>query len=547
MARPPLQYAGVPYTCEQNPFETTHVLAGGEVVICEVLDRKPVGNIKDASLGEIWNGPEYSAFRSRYANGQADECRGCIFRRSAPSVGAVKALWGWHEPDEGGALWSRAVASFECHPAGHSTLVLKGLLPAGPGANAVRFHHDGQEVGIVRNAGEQPLEFEAHLKIDDPGKANRFEARVETVFSPWRRGLSGDTRELGFALFDACLSNAPPGPALGAGRITPGRRTGIAKMGAQLLPAALRVATRLARKPTVRRWAAPSDSFSIVIPERGAPALLAGCLDSLGQALANLSAMPEVVISVNGSPRGDYADLMARWPMFRFVFAYRPLGFTSAVRFGLEHVHSGWSYLLNSDMRVAPDTFSSILPWCEPGTFSLASRISMLRGGAAKETNRTRIELLDGLPNLIELDCDTRVPVEHSYSGGGSSLFQTAPLRYFADRTACYDPFYWEDAEWGVRAASLGLKNLFVPASRVEHFGRATVNRFYEADEASRIFERNRIQFHLRCMPEADTPSIRERLATVPAKTTWELLHLLRLGSMLCARASTVARSRPTP
>ena len=47
-------------------------------------------------------------------------------------------------------------------------------------------------------------------KLDDCEQTNRFVARVEHGFSPWRRGLSNDTRELGFALFSAELTRAIP-------------------------------------------------------------------------------------------------------------------------------------------------------------------------------------------------------------------------------------------------------------------------------------------------------------------------------------------------
>jgi GT2 family glycosyltransferase len=138
----------------------------------------------------------------------------------------------------------------------------------------------------------------------------------------------------------------------------------------------------------------------------------------------------------------------------------------------------------------------------------------------------------------VELDGAISVPVEHFYSGGGSSLFQTAWLRRFTGQTSCYDPFYWEDAEWGVRAKSAGMRNIFVPDSSVQHMGKATVSRFYQPSEVTRIFERNRIQFQLRCTLSRDTSAIRERLEHAPLRTICELLQPWRLASMARARAA---------
>jgi hypothetical protein len=187
----------------------------------------------------------------------------------------------------------------------------------------------------------------------------------------------------------------------------------------------------------------PDDSLGVIIPERGSAKILAVCLAALETALARVSIRAEVAVVINGSRRADYEGLIARYPGFRFVSFSRPLGFTAAIRAGLRHVTAGWTYLLNNDMWLAEDALSNILLHRGPAVFSLASRITMTNQDAARETNRTGIEFIDGLANLLELDGAATGPVEHFYSGGGSSLFQTEWLRQFVNRTTCYDPFYY--------------------------------------------------------------------------------------------------------
>ena len=43
----------------------------------------------------------------------------------------------------------------------------------------------------------------------------------------------------------------------------------------------------------------------------------------------------------------------------------------------------------------------------------------------------------------------------------------------------CYDPFYWEDVEWSVRAWRDGMRVLFCPRSHAAHQHRMTTARFY--------------------------------------------------------------------
>lgn len=211
VARPPdFVHRNGAFTCEQNPFETVHVLSNGDVVPCEVMDKKVIGSLRSSTLRDIWEGLEYRDFRDRYTKNEIPECTGCIFRAPITEMGPIRTSWGWYERDESGTLWSRTTSCFECEGKGQTSLVLSGLLPSGRQSNCVEFLRDGQQLAVVQNNGEQSRPFWAELSLDDSQQTNRFVARVEHGFSPWRRGLSNDARELGFALFSAELTRVAP-------------------------------------------------------------------------------------------------------------------------------------------------------------------------------------------------------------------------------------------------------------------------------------------------------------------------------------------------
>ena len=71
-------------TCEQNPWETIHILANGDAVVCEVQDRVVMGNLARQSLAEVWHGARYREFREQYLNGTAPACRSCVWRKTSP-------------------------------------------------------------------------------------------------------------------------------------------------------------------------------------------------------------------------------------------------------------------------------------------------------------------------------------------------------------------------------------------------------------------------------------------------------------------------------
>ena len=525
------------FFCDQNPFETAHVLANGDVVVCEVLDRKPMGSLAHTSLASIWNGAAYESFRKSYLGDAVEECRTCVFRAHSETVGPLRTLWGWHNRDQAGTLWSRPNAGFSCQGDDRRFVSIDGMLPPAYRAgeeNSLAISRDDRVVARVVNETRHPLHFRISLPVRAEA-VTEFVATVQHPYSPWRAGRSQDARQLGFALLNAETSDTAFSGER-ARRLRIPRVLDAKNRAADLVPALIallqsRLRSEEPAPPRIPRLPAPT--LSVIIPERGNPAMLSRCIDALDHATP-------VVVVVNGvRRRSDYASVEARHANCKFVYFRRPLGFSAAIRAGLRHVTTGWTYLLNSDVLMSPDALRYVFDCIAPDVFSVASRVTLSNARAGTETNRTRIRIEDGLVNLVELTPGSGV-VEHAYSGGGSSLFQTELLREFVHETRCYDPFYWEDAEWGTLAVGMGFRNLFAASSSVLHEGHATVVRYYPADEIARIFERNRIQFQLRCGPDGDWEPIRDRIAHAPWKTILELLHPARLMSAARIRQKRV-------
>ncbi|MGH9792588.1 MAG: SPASM domain-containing protein [Candidatus Acidiferrales bacterium] len=66
------------HTCDQDPWETVHILANGDVVTCEVREKAVLGNLRRQTLREIWQGAAYQEFRRDYVAGRSLACRTCF-------------------------------------------------------------------------------------------------------------------------------------------------------------------------------------------------------------------------------------------------------------------------------------------------------------------------------------------------------------------------------------------------------------------------------------------------------------------------------------
>jgi GT2 family glycosyltransferase/MoaA/NifB/PqqE/SkfB family radical SAM enzyme len=512
-------------TCEQNPWETSHILANGDVVVCEVQDKSPLGNLASESFRDLWQGDRYRRVRTSYLHATLPACRSCPWLERIDrdgwnagfnSFGPLNAQFirGWYAKENEQVVWSRQSAVLVLRkPPSSDMLAVSGLLPpnqSGREPNSLTIRCNGDVFATVENRGPEMLSFEVRNNIGHADGIAVLEFETAMRFLPRETG-SVDVRELGFALVEAVAEQSPR-PA----------RTRTRNPGPFLSPAS--------------DW---KPGLSVLIPERGNPELLASCLTSLERALLSLAEPSQIVVVVNGSSPADYSFLRQAHPTAEFVFYPRAMGFSKTVCRGMRRIRHDWVYLLNNDVTLEPDAIAEIIKCRSADVFAVGSRIALCNNnGGQEETNYTQLVIDKGRVDIW----DVKPPADDIcrpcfYCGGGSSLFRTGLLKYFASKTLCYDPFYWEDAEWGAIARLHGYECLFCPRSRVHHRRRATVAKFYETAEVDRIFARNRLLFELRNVASSGgLRALLRRIWSEGGRTRRELLFTARIISALLAR-----------
>ncbi len=503
------------HSCEQNPWETAHVLSNGDVVSCEVRDRISFGNLTRQSLAEIWNGEAYERFRADYAAGEAAECRTCPWKTAylpsrirgeilAARGASAQLGHGWHPPSGEPHIWGSQQAVAVLQPAaGASVIQVTGLLAPGNGngGNDLTLSCNGESIGNIVNSSQEVMSFDAAFDVRTAAaQAWQVEFRTRHVYRPVDRGSGTDQRDLGVA-----LSLLAARSEVSAAQVT--RQT---RDFERLLTAVKRF-DRAARKVNRFRGKSGRDGareacgagLSVIIPEReNIPELLV-CLDGLQEASKLWREPLEVIVVVNGCAAAAYQDAQRKYPDAHWIFSHTALGFAGAIEAGLREARYDWVYLLNSDVRVAPEALVAAGAHRDANVFSIASQI-MLKDSTRfrEETNLTRLFLENGLATIHDLIPESSETVEHFYSGGGASMFQRRLLGQVLDVEA-YEPFYWEDVEWGWRARKWGFRALFCPQSVVWHSQRATISRLYTPEEIDEIWQRNRLCFQLRNLTTA--------------------------------------------
>jgi GT2 family glycosyltransferase len=273
----------------------------------------------------------------------------------------------------------------------------------------------------------------------------------------------------------------------------------------RLLPlyAAITAANRLPSATSQGPLLASSEwrpGVSVVIPERDAPDLLARALQSIHDALAEVGEPSQIIVVVNGAPMARYDEIAARFAAVQMLHSDQPLGFSAAIHQGVSVARYDWTFLMNNDMTVDRHALLELARLRDGDVFAVASQIFQRSAdGRREETGFTDWYVNAEGVHVFHADPgDALQAREHLCASGGAGLFRTAPLRTFAGDSRCYDPFYWEDVEWGVRAQRAGMRVLFCPRSHAHHLHRMSTTRFFTEAEVARIVERNRILFDLR-------------------------------------------------
>ena len=240
--------------------------------------------------------------------------------------------------------------------------------------------------------------------------------------------------------------------------------------------------------------------LSIVIPDRDAAEMLSAALTSVDAALQHIDEPHQIIVVANGAPLAAYAGVRNAFPHVEFAHHDRPLGFGAAIERGLLQSRYDWVYLMNNDMTLDRAALYEVASKRSRDLFSVSSQIFQRSAdGRREETGFTDWYVdRDGVHVFhapIGTTADTR---PHLAGSGGATLFRKTPLLRYVSESRCYEPFYWEDIEWGLRAWRDGWSVLVNPRSHAFHRHRATTTRFYSADEINRIVARNRMLFDAR-------------------------------------------------
>ena len=239
------------------------------------------------------------------------------------------------------------------------------------------------------------------------------------------------------------------------------------------------------------------DSVGVVVVNYNGQRFLVDCLRRL---VSGLRGGDEVIVVDNASADGSIDELVGKFPDVSVLRQPANLGVAAGNNIGIRHALGrghGFVLLMNYDTRPAPGLVPSLLAAACPGTMITASTsvwdtadVSNSHAGGFNWWLGRLTEVFHGR-RLADLP-QTPQPVAVA-----DTCCLLVPRDVF-DRVGLMDEayfLYYDDTDFVVRAADAGVRCLFQPSARLEHFERGASGPTDESPLSVYFSSRNRLYF----------------------------------------------------
>lgn len=245
-------------------------------------------------------------------------------------------------------------------------------------------------------------------------------------------------------------------------------------------------------------------SISVVIPNFNGRHLLETNLPAVFAALKFAAVNYEVIVIDDASSDTSVTFIQQQYPEVKLMINESNNGFSPTINKGIFTAQHELVLALNSDVWLTEDYFVKQFKYFDVSdTFGVMGKIidmdsPKIQDGAKfpKISFKGIKTSLNYFPNKVNQD----ILLPSFFLSGANALMDRNKLIKLGGYNELYAPFYYEDADLGIRAWRVGWKCYFEPASTCKHAISSTIGKV-KSEKVKIIIERNRIAFnHLHLM-----------------------------------------------
>ncbi len=238
------------------------------------------------------------------------------------------------------------------------------------------------------------------------------------------------------------------------------------------------------------------SSISVVIPNYNGKHLLEANLPSVFSALKFAQINYEVIVIDDASTDDSIVFIQQQYPDIKLLVNESNKGFSPTINKGIFAAQHELILALNSDVKLSENYFIDQLKYFEaPDTFGVMGKIIDLNGAEIQDGAKypkTSVKGIKTTINYIPLTEIQEMWLPSFFLSGANALMNREKLWQLGGFDELYAPYYYEDADLGIRAWRVGWKCYFEPKSICMHAISSTIGKL-KSEKVKIIIERNRI------------------------------------------------------
>ncbi|MDB5109184.1 MAG: wbbL 4 [Mucilaginibacter sp.] len=239
-------------------------------------------------------------------------------------------------------------------------------------------------------------------------------------------------------------------------------------------------------------------SISIVIPNYNGKHLLKDYLPYTYAAIENAGVAYEIIIVDDASKDDSVEFIRTGYPQIKLLVNNHNRGFSYSCNQGIAASECELILLLNSDVKLTPDYFSSQWKYFTlPDTFGVMGRIIDMDGDRIQDA--ARLPKFNGFKLKTAFFYYTDKENDWLYTfylSGANALIDAAKLKQIGGFYELFSPFYCEDMELSIRAWKLNWKCYYEHKAICRHQVSASTKNYKTAKWVKSIYYRNRFYLH---------------------------------------------------
>ena len=239
-------------------------------------------------------------------------------------------------------------------------------------------------------------------------------------------------------------------------------------------------------------------SLSVVIPNYNGRDLLAQNLPFVFMALRNSGIDDfEVIVADDASNDESVSFLEEQFPQVKLVLNHKNLGFSGNINTGIAVACKDLVLLLNSDVQLTADYFSTQLHYFEKSdTFGVMGRIMSMDRKVNQDTAKYPSYRFAEIGSTKNYTHSNAQALTYSwFMSGANALVCRKKLKMLGGFREIFNPFYCEDVDLSLRAWRIGFKIYYAHDAICYHPNSETIKKLPQKS-VRRIAKRNQLILH---------------------------------------------------